>query len=175
MASAEEAKPAAVTKQVCPIDGKATHQEFTTTYEDKTYTFCSADCVKSFNEERANSLYEKIGGKAALSAAVDLFYKKVLADKRVNHFFEDVNMKRQHKRQKAFIATALGNPQPWKGKDMRKAHANLDLTETDFGIIATHLQTTLEELKVKKELITQFMTIVGSTKDAVLNNPVPAK
>ena len=52
---------------------------------------------------------------------------------------------------------------------MRKVHASLDLTEDDFSVIAGHLQSTLEELKVDKELVKQVMTVVGSTKDDVLN------
>ena len=74
---------------------------------------------------------------------MELFYKKVLADKHVNHFFEDVSMKKQRKKQKAFLAAALGGPIPYKGKDLRKAHAFLDLKESDFGAIAEHLQAPL--------------------------------
>ena len=46
------------------------------------------------------SVYERLGGQPAIDAAVELFYKKVLADKKVNHFFEDVNMNRQKNKQK---------------------------------------------------------------------------
>lgn len=115
------------------------------------------------------TLYERIGGQPAIDAAVELFYKKVLADERVNHFFEDVNMKKQRAKQKAFLAAALGGPVPWKGKDMRKAHANLDLRESDFNAIAEHLHATLAELKVDERLINEVMTVVGSVKDQVLN------
>ena len=31
------------------------------------------------------TLYEKIGGEKAIDAAVDLFYRKVLADDRISH------------------------------------------------------------------------------------------
>jgi len=138
-------------------------------YEGVTYGFCSEANRKKFQEERAASLYEQIGGKAALSAAVDLFYVKVLADERVNHFFEDVNMKAQHEKQKAFLAAALGAPTPWTGKDMRTAHKNLDLRESDFNAIAENLQSTLTELKLSEELIGRIMAIVASTKNDVLN------
>ena len=115
------------------------------------------------------TLFERIGGDAAIDAAVEQFYVKVLADKSVNHFFEDINMNKQKKKQKAFIAAALGGPEPWAGKDMRKAHKNLDLKESDFAAIAGHLQATLVDLKVNEALIGEVMTVVGSTKDAVLN------
>ena len=34
------------------------------------------------------SLYEKLGGEAAVNAAVELFYNKVLNDPHIQHFFE---------------------------------------------------------------------------------------
>lgn len=117
----------------------------------------------------SDSIYARLGGQPAMDAAVDLFYKKVLADDRVNHFFEDVNMKRQIKRQKAFLSAAFGGPVAYEGKDMRTAHKNLDLTEADFTAIAENLQATLNDLKVDKDLSAEIMTLVASTKDAVLN------
>jgi len=153
----------------CFYTGAPAKAGVTVEYEGVTYGFCSEANLKKFEEERAASLYQQIGGKAALNAAVDLFYVKVLADERVNHFFKDVNMKAQHEKQKAFLAAALGAPTPWTGKDMRKAHVNLDLRESDFAAIAENLQATLTELKLGEELIGRIMAIVASTKDDVLN------
>lgn len=165
------AQAAGAEKAKCPITGKAANPKCSYEYEGKTYTFCTGKCREEFKQARLNSLYHKLGGKAAINAAVDAFYVKVLADKRVNHFFEDVNMSRQHNKQKAFLAAAFGGPEPWTGKDMRKAHASLNLNETHFNAIAGHLQTTLQELKVPADLIAQVMAIAASTKDDVLNRP----
>ena len=115
------------------------------------------------------SIYHRLGGQAAIDAAVELFYVKVLADKSVNHFFEDVNMNKQRKKQKAFLAAAFGGPVPYEGKDLRTAHASLDLKESDFNAIAGHLQATLKELKIDDKLIAEVMAVAASTKDAVLN------
>ena len=41
--------------------------------------------------EATEPLFERIGGHAAVNAAVDLFYEKVLSDIRINHFFEKKN------------------------------------------------------------------------------------
>ena len=38
------------------------------------------------------TLYERIGGTAAVKAAVDIFYGKVLLDDRIRHFFDGVDM-----------------------------------------------------------------------------------
>lgn len=119
----------------------------------------------------SNSIYARLGGQASIDAAVDLFYVKVLADDRVNFLFDDVNMKRQIRRQKEFLSAAFGGPVAYTGKNLREAHKNLDLREVDFAAIAENLQATLDELKVDKALTGEIMTLVASTKDAVLNRP----
>jgi len=170
----EPTQPAPVEK--CALgDGKDADPKVTVKYEEKTYAFCCADCLGKFNAAREASLYQRIGGKAAIGAAVDLFYKKVLADERINFFFDDVNMKKQHNQQKAFLAAALGGPEPWTGKDMRTAHKNLpDLNESHFNAVAENLQSTLMELKVPEKLVAEVMAVAGSVKDDVLNRPKPA-
>tara|TARA_B110000858_G_C17809687_1_gene480419 strand:+ start:8364 stop:8504 length:141 start_codon:yes stop_codon:yes gene_type:complete len=42
-----------------------------------------------------STLFEEIGGEAAVDAAVNVFYRIVLADERINRFFEDTDMERQ--------------------------------------------------------------------------------
>lgn len=161
---------------ICPISGKPANPAITLQYEGLTYAFAENACRTKFNAARENSLYQKLGGKAAIDAAVEAFYVKVLADKRVNHFFEDINMNKQRRKQKEFLSSAFGGPIPWTGKDMRKAHAHLTgLNETHFNAIAGHLKSTLEDLKVKKDLIDEVLAIAGSAKDDVLNRPKAAK
>lgn len=172
------AKPAASEEvnTVCPITGKPVNPSITTVYEGRTYAFAADACRTKWVAAREASLYHKLGGKAAIDAAVESFYVKVLADDRIKHFFDDINMTAQRRKQKAFLSAAFGGPQPWTGKDMRKAHENLPgLNETHFNAVAENLQKTLEELKVPKELIDQVMTIAASTKDDVLNRKPAAK
>ena len=69
-----------------------------------------------------SSLYERLGGEAAMSAAVDIFYRKVLMDDRVNSFFDDVDMEAQGLKQKAFLTMVCGGPSNYTGKDMREGH-----------------------------------------------------
>jgi hemoglobin len=115
------------------------------------------------------SLYQRLGGKPALEAAVDRFYERVLADGRISHFFTTVDMDGQRKKQKRFLAVAFGASENWDGKDMRSAHAHLKLTDEHFGAVAEALQGTLEDLGVPAELIGEVMAIAASTHDDVLN------
>ena len=115
------------------------------------------------------SVYELIGGADAVDAAVDLFYGKVLADKRINHYFVNTNMARQRNHQKRFLTQALGGPATYTGKAMRAAHEHLHLKEVDFNAVAENLTLTLRELNVPEHLIDQTMEIVASVKPDILN------
>ncbi len=115
------------------------------------------------------SVYEAIGGPAAVDAAVDIFYRKVLADDRVSEFFDTVDMQEQHAKQKAFLTMAFGGPNGYTGKDMREAHAHMKLTEVHFNAVAENLVATLEELSVPQEHIDSIVEIAVSVKADVLN------
>jgi hemoglobin len=171
-AESDTKAPANQTALICPITGKPADPNISVVYEGRTYAFADAESRMKFNEARKKSLYDQLGGKAAIDAAVDLFYVKVLADDRIKHFFDDVNMSRQRRKQKEFLSAALGGPIPWKGQDLRKIHSTITgLNETHFNAVAEDLQKTLEELKVKKELIDQMMAAVASLKPEILNQP----
>ncbi len=116
-------------------------------------------------------LFDRIGGEAAVNAAVDIFYRKVLADDRVNSFFENVDMEKQAAKQKAFLTMAFGGPHNYTGEDMRKGHAHLvekGLNDSHFDVIMEHLGATLTELKVPSDIIGEAAAIAESTRTDVL-------
>ncbi|MFL0800031.1 MAG: group 1 truncated hemoglobin [Agarilytica sp.] len=115
------------------------------------------------------SLFDKLGGAAAVDAAVDIFYRKVLSDDRISHFFDTIDMESQHTKQKAFLTMAFGGPNSYTGKDMREAHKHMKLTEEHFNAVAENLVGTLKELKVPEDAIDEVVTIALSVKDDVLN------
>lgn len=120
---------------------------------------------------KKETLFDKIGGMEAVKAAVDIFYKKVLEDKTINHFFEGVDIKTQKAKQSAFLAYAFGGPVKYTGKDMRHAHEKLvdkGMNENHFNAVAGHLVETLKELNIDQELIDQVVAIALSVKDDVL-------
>jgi len=115
------------------------------------------------------SIFEEIGGEAAVDAAVDIFYRKVLADDRINEFFDTVDMENQHKKQKAFLTMAFGGPNNYSGKDMREGHKHMKLNEGHFNAVAENLVATLKELDVAQHLIDGVVEVCLSVKDDVLN------
>jgi hemoglobin len=124
---------------------------------------------KSLFGKKEMSIYEEIGGAAAVDAAVDIFYRKVLADDRISEFFDTVDMEGQHAKQKAFLTMAFGGPNEYTGKDMREGHKHMDLTEEHFTAVAENLVATLQELNVPQGHIDSIVAVCLSVKDDVLN------
>lgn len=117
------------------------------------------------------SLYDQIGGAVAVDAAVELFYRKVLSDYRINRFFSKTNMEEQIAKQKAFFTMAFGGPNNYTGGDMRDVHAHLvamGLDSSHFDAVMEHLGASLTELGVPDDLIVQAAAIAESTRKDVL-------
>jgi len=118
-----------------------------------------------------SSLYEQLGGDAAFETAVESFYRKMLQDERVAHFFDDVDMDRQMAKQKAFLVMVTGGPNSYTGRDMGKAHAHLlqrGLSDMHVDVVIEHLGATLAELGASDAQIAQVAALANSVRDMIL-------
>mmetsp|Transcript_43199 Transcript_43199/g.106140 ORF Transcript_43199/g.106140 Transcript_43199/m.106140 type:complete len:273 (-) Transcript_43199:47-865(-) len=108
--------------------------------------------------EVAGTLYERLGGKTAVDAVVELFYTNVLADERIARFFEHVDLTKLKAHQAEFLSSVLSEGAlSYSGESIEKAHARLiekeGLNETHFDAVAEDLVATLKEAGVSQGLI----------------------
>lgn len=118
-----------------------------------------------------SSLYERLGGHDAVNAAVDIFYRKMLTDERVSHFFDGIDMEQQILKQKGFLTMVFGGPNHYNGKNMREGHAHLlkqGLNDDHVDIVIQHLGDTLNELGAGREDIEKVAAIANSVRNDVL-------
>ena len=119
-----------------------------------------------------STLFERIGGDAAVNAAVDRFYNIVLADERIKHFFNGVDMKKQAGHQKAFLKYAFGGMPNYPGRSMRKAHERLvseqGLNDSHFDAVIDDLGKALRELGVEESMIKEVAAVAETTRNDVL-------
>ena len=128
------------------------------------------------SSSREDSLYDRVGGEAAITAAVGIFYNKVLADPVTQPFFQGLDMEHQISKQIAFMARAFGGPTEYQGRDLGAAHAELvrksGLGDVHFDAVARHLESTLLELGLARPLVDEVLTAVEGTRDQVLGRSV---
>jgi len=116
----------------------------------------------------AISVYEAIGGRAALVAAVDNFYGRLLTDPVLGPFFPG-GVGPKHR---AYVVTALGEalggPERYRGPDITGAHRGLGISDAHFDRAAAHLGATLDELGVPGHLAERIVGIVAGLRSAVV-------
>ena len=119
----------------------------------------------------SENLYERIGGEAAVNAAVDGLYNNILSDGRINHFFEGVDMTRQAMMMKSFLTVAFGGPSNYSGRALRDAHARLvenGLNDSHFNAILENIRKTLDGLNVPEDIVNEVVSTADSVRDDVL-------
>ncbi|MEM7308108.1 MAG: group 1 truncated hemoglobin [Planctomycetota bacterium] len=117
------------------------------------------------------SLYERLGGEPAFTAAVDEFYRRMLLDERVAHFFADVDMQGQIAKQKAFLTFVTGGPAEYTGEDMRTAHAHLKsrgIDDEHVDVVIEHLGATLIGLGASQDDVAEVAQLAESVRADVL-------
>ena len=114
------------------------------------------------------TLYDQLGGAAAIEATVDQFYERVLADPALKPFFAATNMRWLRKRNIQFFTQALGGPAEYAGKGMREAHAKLPIQLEHFNLVAGHLTDTLKALGVPQPLINQVIAAVAPLSEQIV-------
>ena len=114
------------------------------------------------------SLYEEIGGRPALRAAVDVLYRRLLADPELAWLFPDGDRDRHRVFLVAGLEEALGAPERYRGQILADAHRYVGITDAQFCRAVAHLSGTLDELHVPRPLADQVIVIVAKLRWAIV-------
>lgn len=119
------------------------------------------------------TLYARLGGKKAISAVVDEFVNIVAADTRINKFFADTagDAKRLAMFKEKLvdqICQGTGGPCKYKGKDMKKAHMGMGITEADFGALVEDLVKALDKFNVPEAEKNELLGALGPMKGDIV-------
>jgi len=122
---------------------------------------------------KEKSLYDRLGGKKAITAVVDEFVGRVAADNRINHFFAATAS--NPARLASFkmklvdqICEASGGPCMYTGKDMKTAHQGMGISTGDFNALVEDLVGALDKFKVGKAEKDQLLGVLGPMQSAIV-------
>jgi hemoglobin len=119
-----------------------------------------------------DQLYDLIGGKRTVWAATDAFYRRVLADETLRHFFETTDMPHLRARQSMFISMLLGGQVVYTGKEIDAAHAKAreqGLNDQHFDTFLKHFRAALEEVKVPVDKAAKVLKLLEGKRHTVLH------
>jgi len=123
--------------------------------------------------QKMDSLYKRLGGKAAITAVVEEFVKNCATDTRINGFFKQTagDPKRLAKFKANLvdqICEASGGPCKYKGKTMKEAHQGMGVKDADFGALVEDLVKALDKFKVGEQEKKELLGALGPMKGDIV-------
>ena len=116
-------------------------------------------------------LFSLIGGRQTLLAASDSFFRRIVADDSINHFFAGTDLAHLLAHYKMFISALLGGPERYTGQDIGAAHAHLwpQLNDSHFDAFLKHFRAALQEVGVRDDRAERVMLVLEGKRNVVLN------
>jgi len=113
-------------------------------------------------------LYDRLGGKPAITAVVDDFVGNVAADSRINGRFAGANIPRLKTMLVDQICEASGGPCKYTGKSMLEAHRGMDIKDTEFNALVEDLVKSLDRFKVPAQEKSELLGALGGMKPQIV-------
>ena len=99
---------------------------------------------------------------------VEDFVGNVAADARINAFFANADIPHLKQMLKDQICAATGGPCKYTGKDMKTAHAGMDIKDADFNALVEDLVKSLDKFKVGDKEKNDLLGALGGMKGDIV-------
>ncbi len=133
-------------------------------------TLTAAGCAGGMQDGvmAKKSLYDRLGGKPAITAVVDDFVGNVAADARINRRFANANIPRLKTMLVDQICEASGGPCRYTGQSMLDAHRGMNIADAEFTALVEDLVRSLDKFKVPAAEKNELLTALGGMKPQIV-------
>jgi hemoglobin len=116
----------------------------------------------------ARSLYERLGGKDAITAVVDDFVGRCAADARINGKFARTDVPRLKASLVDQVCEAAGGPCTYTGRDMHTTHHGMAVTAGEFDALVGDLVATLDKFSVPEAEKSELLGVLGPMRPDIV-------
>ncbi len=133
-------------------------------------------------------LYDRLGGKQGIDAMLDDFIARIIVDPRINWKREGIsrggvlgvgktpvdweptpaNLSRLKFHMGQFIALATGGPARYEGKDMKKTHEGMKITNIEFDAAMGDLKASMDAIGIATQEQKELLAIIESTRPQIV-------
>jgi hemoglobin len=118
-------------------------------------------------------LYERLGGKDAITAVVDDFVARCAADDRINAKFARTDIARLKKMLVDQICQASGGPCSYQGRAMRETHDGMGVSAGEFDALVEDLVATLNKFGVPQPSQDELLGLLGPMRADIVEEESP--
>jgi len=132
------------------------------------FAFISLVATISLAQAGENTLFDRLGGKPAITAVVSQFVDYNSSDSVIGKRWSPDNTENLKLYLTELVCNATGGDCIYTGQPMDVAHAGLKITEDEFNRVAANLVKALDKFKVPEKEKGELLTIIASLKDQVV-------
>jgi hemoglobin len=121
-----------------------------------------------------HTLYERLGGGAAITAVIDDFVSRCAGDNRINGKFARTDIARLKAMLVEQVSAATGGKVQYTGRNMRETHDGMQVTAGEFDALVEDLVATLNSLGVAEKAQSQLLGILGPLRADIVEVETPA-
>ena len=114
------------------------------------------------------SLYDRLGGSAAITAVVNDFVARCAGDSRINPKFARTDVARLKAMLVEQVSNATGGPVQYTGRGMREAHRGMQVTASEFDALVQDLVATLTQFNVPEMAQSELLGILGPLRSDIV-------
>lgn len=116
------------------------------------------------------SHYDRLGGAATITEAVDRFYARVLDDAELAPYFAETDLAAVRRHQVLLLSQVLGGPTAYDGRELVDAHRGLGITDAHYDKVVAHLVGVLTELGANAEAIAAAGSVVAAVRPDIVES-----
>jgi len=119
------------------------------------------------------SLYERLGGYDGITVFVNNLLPRLTADDQLGRFWEnrgDDGIEREKQLLIDYLCSNAGGPMYYTGRDMKKSHKGMKISNQDWEIFFEHAGATMKALQVPQQECEDIVSFVSSLKDDIVEN-----
>jgi hemoglobin len=120
-----------------------------------------------------SSLYDRLGGKDAITAVVDDFVAGCANDSRINAKFAKSDIPRLTAMLVDQVCEATGGPCTYAGRDMKETHEGMGVTMGEFDALVEDLVVTLERFNVTTAERDELLGLLAPMKSDIVEIDMP--
>lgn len=121
------------------------------------------------------SLFERLGGAAAIGALIDDLSRRLLADPLLGHYFEDIDGETLQAHREAYLAAVLGGPEEYEGRGMRESHRPFAISNADMDRFITLATDSLRAASIAEPDAREVLDYFERIRPAIVapDSPTP--
>lgn len=116
----------------------------------------------------AKTLYERLGGQEGISAIVRDIIDNHLKNPIIKVRFERADIPKLQRLAVEFFCMGAGGSENYTGREMREAHAGMNISEQEFVAVIDDILDALDKNSIPPETRTEVLGILYSMKNEIV-------